>query len=135
MSPWLLKNYKPTWQTFNNFKGIQQELERDGLCMITSFNNTRLYMGYLYDCTLTSICKPLILSCSCFRMLYYAICLYWLDHKRYESLRFMLQSQVIKWSEIADCLTFFKRLFVKCKIPIFFQLLWRKNGVLLRCNK
>ena len=38
--------------------------------------------------------------------------------KMVKSSKFMLQSQVSKWSEIADCLTFLRRLFVKCKIPI-----------------
>ena len=35
-----------------------------------------------------------------------------------KSSKFMLQSQVSKWSEIADCLIFLIRLFVKCEIPI-----------------
>ena len=38
--------------------------------------------------------------------------------KMVKSLKFMLQSQFSKGSEIADCLTFLRRLFVKCEIPI-----------------
>ena len=38
--------------------------------------------------------------------------------KMVKSSKFMLQSQVSKWSEIADCLIFLIRLFVKCEIPI-----------------
>ena len=38
--------------------------------------------------------------------------------KMVKSSKFMLQSQVSKWSETADCLTFFRRFFVKCEIPI-----------------
>ena len=38
--------------------------------------------------------------------------------KMVKSTKFMLQSQVSKWSEIADCLTFLRRVFVKCEIPI-----------------
>ena len=38
--------------------------------------------------------------------------------KMVTSLKFMLQSQVSKQSEIADCLKFLKHLFVKCEIPI-----------------
>ena len=37
--------------------------------------------------------------------------------KMVKSSKFMLQSQVSKWSEIADCLTFLRRLFVRCEIP------------------
>ena len=38
--------------------------------------------------------------------------------KMVKSLKFMLQLQVSTWSEVADCLTFLKHLFVKCEIPI-----------------
>ena len=38
-------------------------------------------------------------------------------YKMVKSSKFMLQSQVSKWSEITDCLTFLRRLFVKCEIP------------------
>ena len=40
------------------------------------------------------------------------------DEKCY-LIKFMLQSQVSKLSEIADCSTFLRCLFVKCKIPMF----------------
>ena len=33
-------------------------------------------------------------------------------------MKFMLQSQVRTSSEITDCLTFLRRLFVKCEIPV-----------------
>ena len=39
-------------------------------------------------------------------------------HKMVETLKFMLQSQVSKCSAVADSLTFLRRLFVKCEIPI-----------------
>ena len=39
--------------------------------------------------------------------------------KMVKSSKFMLQSQVSKWSEIADCLTFLRRLFVRWEIPIY----------------
>ena len=35
-----------------------------------------------------------------------------------KSSKFMLQSQVSKTSEIVDDLTFLRRLFVRCEIPI-----------------
>ena len=38
--------------------------------------------------------------------------------KMAKSLSFMLQPQVSMSSEIADCLAFLRRLFVKCEIPI-----------------
>ena len=38
--------------------------------------------------------------------------------KMVKSSKFMLQSQVSKWSEIAHWLTFLRRLFVKWEIPI-----------------
>ena len=38
--------------------------------------------------------------------------------KMMKSLKFMLQSQVSKWSKRADCLTFLRRLFAKCEIPV-----------------
>ena len=38
--------------------------------------------------------------------------------KMVKSSKFMLQSQVSKWSEIADCITFLRRLFIKCEIAI-----------------
>ena len=35
-----------------------------------------------------------------------------------KSLKFMLSLQVNEWSKIPDCLTFLRRFFVKCEIPI-----------------
>ena len=47
--------------------------------------------------------------------------------KMVKSSKFMLQSQVSKWSVIADCLTFLRCL-PNVKFP-YFQLLWHKYGV------
>ena len=46
--------------------------------------------------------------------------------KMVKSSKFMLQSQVSKWSEIADCLTILRRFFVKYEIPIYSAALTRK---------
>ena len=39
--------------------------------------------------------------------------------KMVKSWKFVLQPQISKWSEIADSLTFLRRLFVKCEISIY----------------
>ena len=54
--------------------------------------------------------------------------------KMVKPLKFMLQLQVSKRSEIADCLRFLRRLFFKCEIPICSAAL-NKNGVLFCRNK